>query len=106
MSINLVNEVEGGRPVIWRGPVYNRWLNQLYQQTNWGELDYLLIDMPPGTGDVTLTVMQSYPVKELVIVSTPQDMRFQMIVKKLVIMAEKVGVKVGGCCRKHGLHRM
>ena len=94
MSINLVNEVEE-EPVIWRGPVIIGVLNQLYQQTNWGELDYLLIDMPPGTGDVTLTVMQSYPVKELVIVSTPQDM-VSMIVKKLVIMAEKVGVKVRG----------
>lgn len=94
MSINLVNETEE-EPVIWRGPVIIGVLNQLYQQTNWGELDYLLIDMPPGTGDVTLTVMQSYPVKELVIVSTPQDM-VSMIVKKLVIMAEKVGVKVRG----------
>lgn len=94
MSINLVNEIEE-EPVIWRGPVIIGVLNQLYQQTNWGELDYLLIDMPPGTGDVTLTVMQSYPVKELVVVSTPQDM-VSMIVKKLVIMAEKVGVKVRG----------
>ncbi|MGL5615229.1 MAG: Mrp/NBP35 family ATP-binding protein [Sarcina sp.] len=94
MSINLVNEVEE-EPVIWRGPVIIGVLNQLYQYTNWGELDYLLIDMPPGTGDITLTVMQSYPVKELIVVSTPQDM-VSMIVKKLVLMAEKVGVKVRG----------
>lgn len=94
ISLNLVNEVED-QPVIWRGPVVTGVLNQLYADTNWGELDYLLIDMPPGTGDITLTIMQSYPVKELIIVSTPQDM-VSMIVKKLVTMASKVGVSVRG----------
>ncbi|MGL4992498.1 MAG: P-loop NTPase [Sarcina sp.] len=94
ISLNLVTEVEED-PVIWRGPVITGVLNQLYEDTKWGELDYLLIDMPPGTGDVTLTIMQSYPVKELIIVSTPQDM-VSMIVKKLVTMAAKVGVSVRG----------
>lgn len=94
ISINLINEVEDA-PVIWRGPVITGVLNQMYQNTNWQELDYLLIDMPPGTGDITLTIMQSYPVKELVVVSTPQQM-VSMIVKKLVTMASKVGVKVRG----------
>lgn len=94
ISINLVNEIEDA-PVIWRGPVITGVLNQLYADTEWGELDYLLIDMPPGTGDVTLTIMQSYPVKELVVVSTPQSM-VSMIVKKLVTMANKVGVDVRG----------
>ena len=94
ISINLINEVEDA-PVIWRGPVITGVLNQMYQNTNWEELDYLLIDMPPGTGDVTLTIMQSYPVRELVVVSTPQQM-VSMIVKKLVTMASKVGVKVRG----------
>ncbi|WP_297436507.1 P-loop NTPase [uncultured Clostridium sp.] len=93
-SLNLVNEVEDA-PVIWRGPVVTGVLNQLYADTNWGELDYLLIDMPPGTGDVTLTVMQSYPITELIVVSTPQDM-VSMIVKKLVTMASKIGVPVRG----------
>ena len=94
ISLNLITEVED-EPVIWRGPVINGVLNQMYQDTVWGDLDYLLIDMPPGTGDITLTVMQSFPLKEIIIVSTPQDM-VSMIVKKLVVMAEKLGGPVRG----------
>ncbi len=94
ISLNLITEVED-EPVIWRGPVINGVLNQMYQDTVWGDLDYLLIDMPPGTGDITLTVMQSFPLKEIIIVSTPQDM-VSMIVKKLVVMAEKLGVSIRG----------
>lgn len=94
ISLNLITEVED-EPVIWRGPVINGVLNQMYQDTVWGDLDYLLIDMPPGTGDITLTVMQSFPLKEIIIVSTPQDI-VSMIVKKLVVMAEKLGVPVRG----------
>lgn len=94
ISLNLITEVED-EPVIWRGPVINGVLNQMYQDTVWGDLDYLLIDMPPGTGDITLTVMQSFQLKEIIIVSTPQDM-VSMIVKKLVVMAEKLGVPVRG----------
>ena len=94
ISLNLITEVED-EPVIWRGPVINGVLNQMYQDTVWGDLDYLLIDMPPGTGDITLTVMQSFPLKEIIIVSTPQDM-VSMIVKKLVVIAEKLGVPVRG----------
>lgn len=94
MSMNLVNPVEE-EPLIWRGGIINGVLKQIYVDTNWGELDYLLIDMPPGTGDIALTVMQEFPIKELIIVSTPQDM-VSMIVKKVVIMAQKVGVKIRG----------
>ncbi|MDD7795094.1 Mrp/NBP35 family ATP-binding protein [Clostridium sp. 'White wine YQ'] len=94
MSMNLLTPVED-QPVIWRGPVITGVLNQMYTDTDWGELDYLLIDMPPGTGDIALTVMQSFPLKEMIIVSTPQDM-VSMIVKKVVIMAEKMDVKVRG----------
>ncbi|WP_072990187.1 Mrp/NBP35 family ATP-binding protein [Clostridium cavendishii] len=94
MSMNLLTAVED-QPVIWRGPVINGVLNQMYQDTVWENLDYLLIDMPPGTGDTALTVMQSFPLTELIIVSTPQDM-VSMIVKKLVIMAEKIGVPIRG----------
>lgn len=94
ISMNLLTEVEED-PVLWRGPVINGVLNQMYFDTVWGELDYLLIDMPPGTGDIALTVMQEFNVKELVIVSTPQDM-VSMIVKKVVIMAQKVGVDIKG----------
>jgi len=94
MSLNLITQVED-QPVIWRGPVITGVLNQMYVDTEWGELDYLLIDMPPGTGDVALTVMQDFPIKELIIVSTPQSM-VSMIVKKVVIMAEKMGVNIKG----------
>lgn len=94
MSMNLVTQQEE-QPVIWRGPVINGVLNQFYQDTEWGKLDYLLIDMPPGTGDIALTVMQDFPISELIIVSTPQDM-VSMIVKKVVIMAQKIGVKIRG----------
>src|SRR3712207_3211238 len=67
----------------------------MYTDTEWGDLDYLLIDMPPGTGDIALTIMQSIPVQGMVVVSTPQDM-VSMIVKKVVIMAEKLNVEVLG----------
>lgn len=94
MSLNLLIENEA-QPVIWRGPVINRVLNQMYGDTNWGELDYLLIDMPPGTGDIALTVMQSLPVKEMVVVSTPQEM-VSVIVKKVVTMIEKMNISILG----------
>jgi ATP-binding protein involved in chromosome partitioning len=94
MSLNLLTEVEE-QPVIWRGPVITGVLNQMYRDTVWGDLDYLLIDMPPGTGDIALTVMQSLPISSMVVVSTPQDM-VSMIVKKVIIMAEKLNVKING----------
>lgn len=94
ISMNLINPVED-QPVIWRGPVITGVLNQFYTDTNWGDLDYLLIDMPPGTGDTALTVMQSFPLKEIIIVSTPQSM-VSMIVKKVVIMANKLNINVRG----------
>ena len=94
ISLNLLIEVEE-QPVIWRGPVITGALNQMYTDTVWGDLDFLLIDMPPGTGDTALTVMQSIPVKGMVVVSTPQDM-VSMIVKKVVIMCEKLNIPVLG----------
>ncbi|WP_125154584.1 Mrp/NBP35 family ATP-binding protein [Clostridium rectalis] len=94
ISLNLLTEQEE-QPVIWRGPVITGVLTQMYTDTDWGDLDYLLIDMPPGTGDVALTIMQSIPVESMVVVSTPQDM-VSMIVKKVVIMAEKLNVKILG----------
>ncbi|PRR83300.1 Mrp/NBP35 family ATP-binding protein [Clostridium vincentii] len=94
MSMNLITQLED-QPVIWRGPVITGVLNQMYTNTEWGDLDYLLIDMPPGTGDVALTVMQDFPIKEMIIVSTPQDM-VSMIVKKMVIMAGKLGIPIKG----------
>lgn len=94
ISLNLLIQNEDD-PVIWRGPVITNVLNQMYRDTMWGELDYLLIDMPPGTGDIALTVMQTMPIKSLVIVSTPQDM-VSMIVKKVVTMAEKMNLHISG----------
>ena len=94
ISLNLLTEEEE-QPVIWRGPVITGVLKQMYTDTDWGELDYLLIDMPPGTGDVALTIMQDVPLQGVVIVSTPQDM-VSMIVKKVVIMAEKMNVNIMG----------
>ena len=93
-SLNLLTEKEED-PVIWRGPVINGVLNQIFTDTEWDELDYLLIDMPPGTGDVALTVMQSLPIDGMIMVSTPQDM-VSMIVKKVINMAKKLGIKVFG----------
>jgi Mrp family chromosome partitioning ATPase len=94
MSLNLLTEEEE-QPVIWRGPVITGVLKQMYSDTEWGELDYLLIDMPPGTGDIALTIMQEIPLEGIVIVSTPQDM-VSMIVKKVVIMAQKMNVNIIG----------
>ncbi|MEY7999379.1 Mrp/NBP35 family ATP-binding protein [Clostridium sp. Mt-5] len=94
ISLNLLTEEEE-QPVIWRGPMIAGVLKQMYSDTNWGELDYLLIDMPPGTGDIALTIMQEFPLEGVVIVSTPQDM-VSMIVKKVVIMAEKMNVNIIG----------
>ncbi len=94
MSMNLLIANEDD-PVVWRGPVVTGMLNQMFSDTQWGELDYLIIDMPPGTSDITLTIMQSFPVSELIVVSTPQDM-VSMIVKKVVAMANKMDIKIKG----------
>jgi len=94
ISLNLLTEEEE-QPVIWRGPVLTGVMSQMFRDTEWGELDYLLIDMPPGTGDLALTVMQSIPLNGVVIAATPQDM-VTMIVKKVVIMTQKMNIKVFG----------
>lgn len=94
LSMNLLISKEDD-PVVWRGPMVSSVLTQLFTDTLWGELDYLLIDMPPGTSDITLTVMQSFPITELIIVSTPQDM-VSMIVKKVISMANNMPLKIRG----------
>lgn len=94
ISLNLMIENEDD-PVIWRGPVIVGAVNQFWTDVLWGELDYLIIDMPPGTGDVALTVMQSIPINGIVMVSIPQDL-VSMIVAKAVKMAQKMNVKVLG----------
>lgn len=94
MSTNLVLENETD-PVVWRGPVLGNALQQFYEQTLWGNIDYLLVDMPPGTGDVALTVFQSLPIEGVVIVSSPQDL-VQMVVGKAVNMASMMDIPVVG----------
>ena len=94
MSINLLMPDEEA-PVIWRGPVISNMVKQFWTDVIWGELDYLLVDMPPGTGDVPLTVFQSLPVEGILIVSSPQDL-VKMIVKKAYNMAKQMNVKVLG----------
>ena len=94
MSINLLLPQEE-TPVIWRGPILANMVKQFWTDVIWGELDYLFVDMPPGTGDVPLTVFQSLPVDGVVIVTSPQDL-VRMIVKKAYNMAEMMKIPVAG----------
>ena len=94
MSINLLMP-DPEMTVIWRGPVLANMVKQFWTDVIWGELDYLLVDMPPGTGDVPLTVFQSLPVDGIVIVTSPQDL-VKMIVKKAYNMAETMKIPVLG----------
>ena len=94
MSVNLLLDNEED-PVIWRGPVIAGVVKQFWNETVWGDLDYLFVDMPPGTGDVPLTVFQSLPVDGVVIVSSPQDL-VRMIVMKAYKMAQMMSVPVLG----------
>jgi Mrp family chromosome partitioning ATPase len=81
--------------VIWRGPLISNTIKQFWENVLWGKLDYLLIDLPPGTADAPLTVMQSFPISGVIIVFTPQDLT-AMIVRKAVNMAQKMDKTVLG----------
>ncbi|MCB5714231.1 Mrp/NBP35 family ATP-binding protein [Lactonifactor longoviformis] len=94
MSVNLLLPKEDA-PVIWRGPVISNMVKQFWTDVIWGELDYLFIDMPPGTGDVPLTVFQSLPIEGVFIVTSPQEL-VHMIVKKAYNMADMMHVPVFG----------
>jgi len=94
MSINLILDDEES-PVIWRGPVIAGVVKQFWTDVAWGDIDYLFVDMPPGTGDVPLTCFQSLPVDGVVIVSSPQEL-VQMIVKKAYNMADMMHIPVLG----------
>lgn len=94
MSINLLLEHED-QPVVWRGPVLAGAVTQFWTDVVWGELDYLFIDMPPGTGDVPLTIYQSIPLDGGIIVSTPQAL-VQMVVEKARKMAEMLSIPIIG----------
>lgn len=101
MSIGLL--VAEDTPMIWRGPMVTQALQQLLGETNWGELDYLVIDMPPGTGDIHLTLCQRVPLSGAVIVTTPQDIAL-LDARKGLKMFEKVEVPVLGIVENMALH--
>jgi len=90
MNLMLENDTD---PVVWRGPVIAGVVKQFWTDVHWGEVDYMFVDMPPGTGDVPLTVFQSLPVDGIVIVTSPQEL-VSMIVGKAANMAEKMNIPV------------
>ena len=94
MSVNLLLD-DTSAPVVWRGPVISGVVKQFWSEVVWGDVDYMFVDMPPGTGDVPLTVFQSLPVKGIIIVTSPQEL-VSMIVEKAVKMAEMMKVPVLG----------
>ncbi len=94
VSINLLMDNDTD-PVIWRGPVIAGVVKQFWGEVSWGDVDYMFVDMPPGTGDVPLTVFQSLPVDGIIVVSTPQEL-VSMIVEKAVNMAKMMNVPVIG----------
>lgn len=101
MSIGFLVDVE--TPMVWRGPMATQALKQLLTETNWADLDYLIVDMPPGTGDIQLTLSQSVPLTGAVIVTTPQDIAL-LDARKGVKMFEKVGVPILGVVENMSLH--
>lgn len=92
MSMGLLNE---GKAVIWRGPMASRALKQLLDQTAWPDLDFLLIDMPPGTGDIQLTLLKEIPIASSIVITTPDTLAYQDALKGLQMM-EKLSVHIGG----------
>ena len=94
ISMNLLLAGED-QPVIWRGPLIGKVITQLWGDVMWGDLDYLFVDLPPGTADAVLTTMKSYPVGGIVMVTTPQCLA-SMVVRKVVHMAQAIGVSIIG----------
>ena len=103
MSINLLLEKET-EPVLWRGPVIAGVVNQFWTDVHWGDVDYMFVDMPPGTGDVPLTVFQSLPIDGVIIVTSPQEL-VSMIVGKAVRMANMMQVPVLGLVENYSYFR-
>ena len=101
MSIGFLIDVE--TPMVWRGPMVTQALEQLLNNTNWSELDYLVVDLPPGTGDIQLTLAQRVPVTGAVIVTTPQDIAL-IDARKGLKMFEKVGIPILGVVENMSLH--
>lgn len=94
MSVNFLLEDET-TPVLWRGPVISGVVTQFWQDVVWGDVDYMFVDMPPGTGDVPLTVFQSLPIDGIIVVTSPQEL-VGMIVEKAVNMADMMNIPVLG----------
>ena len=101
MSIGFL--IEADNPMVWRGPMVTQALEQLLRQTNWRDLDYLIVDMPPGTGDIQLTLSQRVPLTGVVIVTTPQDIAL-LDAKKGIKMFEKVNVPILGIVENMAVH--
>ena len=101
MSIGFL--VDADNPMIWRGPMVTQALEQLLRQTNWSDLDYLIVDMPPGTGDIQLTLSQKVPLTGAIIVTTPQDIAL-LDARKGLKMFEKVGVPILGIVENMAVH--
>ena len=101
MSIGFL--VEPDQAMVWRGPMATQALEQLLRQTNWHDLDYLIVDMPPGTGDIQLTLSQRVPITGAVIVTTPQDIAL-LDARKAIKMFEKVGVPILGIVENMAVH--
>ncbi|MCP5244396.1 iron-sulfur cluster carrier protein ApbC [Nitrosomonas sp.] len=101
MSIGLLIDVE--TPMVWRGPMVTQALQQLLNDTNWKDVDYLIVDMPPGTGDIQLTLAQKIPVTGAVIVTTPQDIAL-LDARKGLKMFEKVGIPIFGIIENMSTH--
>ena len=95
--------IDPDEPMVWRGPMVTQALQQLLEQTNWRELDYLIVDMPPGTGDIQLTLSQKVPVTGAVIVTTPQDIAL-LDARKGLKMFEKVGIPILGIVENMSVH--
>ena len=101
MSIGFLIDVE--TPMVWRGPMVTQALEQLLNETNWRDIDYLVVDLPPGTGDIQLTLAQRVPVTGAVIVTTPQDIAL-MDARKGLKMFEKVNIPILGVVENMSLH--
>src|SRR5437899_4819990 len=101
MSIGFL--IDTDTPMVWRGPMVTQALEQLLKDTNWRDLDYLIVDMPPGTGDIQLTLAQKVPVTGAVIVTTPQDIAL-IDARKGLKMFEKVGVPIVGIVENMSIH--
>jgi ATP-binding protein involved in chromosome partitioning len=101
MSIGFL--IDTDTPMVWRGPMVTQALEQLLNETKWREIDYLVVDLPPGTGDIQLTLAQRVPVTGAVIVTTPQDIAL-IDARKGLKMFEKVGVPILGIVENMSLH--